>query len=61
MDKSCKMEDRRQRWTVWFQWKKKGIKMSDIYYRLSAVCGEQAPARAAVHSGISATLRTDSM
>jgi hypothetical protein len=59
MAKRLKMEDDRgHRWTTWFLWKE-GIKLSDIHCWLSAVFGEQAPAQAAVHSGIAATLRTD--
>ena len=67
-------EDCGQRWTTWFLLKE-GIKLTDIHCRLSALFGEQAlcsagyrtlssgmeTAQTAVHNGIAATLRNDSM
>ena len=34
-------------WTTWFLWAE-GVKLSDIHRRLSAICGEKAPAGSTV-------------
>jgi len=49
MDKSRKMEGdyRGLRWTTWSLWEE-GVTPSDIHRRLSAVCGQIAPARSTV-------------
>ena len=53
MDKGRKMEGdyRRQKWPTW-SLRKEGVTPSDIHRRLSAVCGQKAPAHSTVFNWV---------